>query len=106
MPKIIFTSPDGSQKIVDTSPGKSLMQAAVQNGVPGIEADCGGSCACATCHVYVDDEWMERLPPARAAERDMLEFALDARDNSRLTCQIPVTDELDGLILHVPEEQA
>ena len=106
MPKIIFIDPNGVQKVVDTTPGHSLMQAAVQNGVPGIEADCGGSCACATCHVYVDETWIDRLPPAGRSERDMLEFALDARDNSRLTCQIPVTDELDGLILRVPYEQA
>lgn len=106
MPKIVFIEPNGAHKTVDTTTGKSVMQAAVQNGVQGILADCAGSCACATCHVYVDEAWLSRLPPARKAEQDMLEFALDVRENSRLTCQIPVTDELDGLTVRVPYEQA
>ncbi|MFW8566249.1 2Fe-2S iron-sulfur cluster-binding protein [Orrella sp. 11846] len=106
MPKIIFMSHDGIESVVEANSGQSLMQAAVQNGVSGIEADCGGSCACATCHVYVDEAWLNRLPPIQIAEEGMLEFALDMRDNSRLSCQIPVTDELDGLVLYVPQEQA
>ena len=105
MPKIIFTSPDGSQKVVDTNPGKSLMQAAVQNGVPGIEADCGGSCACATCHVYVEHDWLEKVGGASDVEAEMLEGASDPAENSRLSCQIEVVPELDGLVVRLPFSQ-
>lgn len=81
------------------------MEAAVSNGVPGIDADCGGSCACATCHVIVDEAWFSRLPERSETERDMLEFAVDPKPTSRLACQISVTADLDGLIVHTPESQ-
>lgn len=106
MPTIVFIEPDGQQKSVTSVTGQSLMQAAVQNGVRGIEADCGGSCTCATCHAYIDPQWAERLPAIRALEQDMLEFALDTNEHSRLTCQIQVTDELDGLVVRIPDAQA
>lgn len=106
MPTIVFIEPDGQQKSVTSVTGQSLMQAAVQNGVRGIEADCGGSCTCATCHAYIDPQWTERLPAIRALEQDMLEFALDTNEHSRLTCQIQVTDELDGLVVRIPHAQA
>ena len=82
------------------------MENAVRNSVPGIEAECGGACACATCHVYVDDEWTEKVGGPDVMEEDMLDFAYDMRPNSRLSCQIRVTSELDGLVVHVPEQQA
>ena len=82
------------------------MENAVRNSVPGIEAECGGACACATCHVYVDDAWAEKVGSPQVMEEDMLDFAYDVRPTSRLSCQIKVTPELDGLIVHVPERQA
>jgi len=82
------------------------MEAAIRNLVPGIEAECGGACACATCHVHVDDKWMDATGKAAPMEEDMLDFAFDVRPTSRLSCQIKVTDELDGLIVRVPERQA
>jgi 2Fe-2S ferredoxin len=81
------------------------MEAAIANTVPGIVAECGGACSCATCHVYVDDEWTEKVGGPSEMEEDMLDFAFDVRPTSRLSCQIRLTDELDGLVLHVPEEQ-
>lgn len=83
----------------------TVMEAAVKNAVPGIEAECGGACSCATCHVYVDDEWREKTGQPDEMEEDMLDFAFDVRDSSRLSCQIKVSDELDGLVVHVPEKQ-
>ncbi len=83
----------------------TVMEAAVKNSVPGIEAECGGACSCATCHVYVDDEWREKTGQPDEMEEDMLDFAFDVRDSSRLSCQIKVSDELDGLVVHVPEKQ-
>jgi 2Fe-2S ferredoxin len=86
--------------------GSTVMENAIRNSVPGIEAECGGACACATCHVYVDDAWAEKVGAPEAMEEDMLDFAFDVRPNSRLSCQIKVRDELDGLVVHVPERQA
>ena len=83
----------------------TVMEGAIQNSIPGIDADCGGACACATCHVYVDEAWMEKTGKPESMEEDMLDFAFDVRDNSRLSCQIKVTDELDGLIVRMPEKQ-
>jgi 2Fe-2S ferredoxin len=83
----------------------TVMEAAVKNSVPGIDADCGGACACATCHVYVGKDWLDKTGTAEQMEEDMLDFAFDVRDNSRLSCQIKVTDEIDGLVVDLPEKQ-
>jgi 2Fe-2S ferredoxin len=106
MPKITFIQFDGDRRDVDASAGTSVMQAATRNGVAGIDAECGGACACATCHVYVDSAWRERVGPAQDGEADMLEFALDVDpDRSRLSCQITISDALDGLIVSLPRAQ-
>jgi ferredoxin, 2Fe-2S len=106
MAKITFVQPDGSRQEVEAEPGSTVMEAAIRNGVPGIEAECGGACSCATCHVYVDEEWVSATGEAQPMEQDMLDFAIDVRPTSRLSCQIRVTDELDGLVVTVPEQQA
>ena len=105
MAKITFTQPDGSQQVVDAEAGMTVMEAAKKNLVPGIEAECGGACSCATCHVYVGEGWREKVGPPSEMEEDMLDFAFDVRESSRLSCQIKVTDDLDGLTLQVPEKQ-
>jgi len=105
VPKITYVAHSGDRKTVDARIGESVMLAAIKNNVSGIDADCGGACACATCHVYVDDVWVDRLPPMLDLERGMLEFAPVVRPNSRLSCQIEVTDHLDGLTVEVPETQ-
>jgi 2Fe-2S ferredoxin len=105
MPKITYIEHNGTAHTVDVEEGLSVMEGAVNNAVPGIDADCGGACACATCHVYVDDSWLEKLPKAESMEEDMLDFAYDVRPASRLSCQIRVTAEIDGLVLHTPEQQ-
>lgn len=107
MPRVIYIQPDGIETAIDARAGTSVMQAAVTNGVPGIVAECGGAAACATCHVYVDDRWIDRLPPAEADENDMLDCtASERRPTSRLSCQIELSAELDGLIVHAPERQS
>jgi|TARA_R110002096_G_scaffold79166_1_gene185916 2Fe-2S ferredoxin len=106
MPTITFFEADGTKHIVDVENGISVMESAVRNDVPGIDGDCGGSCACATCHVYVDPAWIEKTGRAEASmEKSLLDFAEDVRENSRLGCQIAVTDDLDGLILELPVAQ-
>lgn len=105
MPKITFVQPDGSQQTVEAKSGVTVMEAAKLNRVPGIEAECGGACACATCHVYVDDAWREKVGAPSEMEEDMLDFAFDVREASRLSCQIKVSDGLDGLVVAVPEKQ-
>jgi 2Fe-2S ferredoxin len=105
MAKITYQQHDGSSQTVEAQPGMTVMEAAVKNMVPGIDADCGGACACATCHVYVEAEWIDATGKRSEMEEDMLDFAFDVRDSSRLSCQIKVTDALDGLIVHVPEKQ-
>ena len=105
MPKITFVPHSGAERVVDAALGKSVMEAAVHNSVPGIEAECGGACACATCHVYVDEAWRAATGEACDMEQSMLEFAQDVRPSSRLSCQIKVTQELDGLIVRLPESQ-
>lgn len=105
MPKITFIEPNSTRHEVEADDGMTVMEAAVKNSVPGIEAECGGACSCATCHVYVDDEWREKTGQPDEMEEDMLDFAFDVRDSSRLSCQIKVSDELDGLVVHVPEKQ-
>lgn len=105
MAKITYTQPDGSTHAVDAEVGMTVMEAAKKNMVPGIEAECGGACACATCHVYVDDAWREKVGGPSEMEEDMLDFAFDVRPGSRLSCQIKVTPALDGLVVAVPEKQ-
>ena len=105
MAKITFIQDDGSQQTVDAEDGMTVMESAVKNMVPGIDADCGGACACATCHVYVEPDWLEKTGAREEMEEDMLDFAFDVRDNSRLSCQIKVAPELDGLTVRVPEKQ-
>ncbi len=105
MPKITFIEHNGTEHALDVAKGQSAMQAAMTNGVPGIIADCGGSCSCATCHVYVDDAWRDRLPEASASEKEMIDCALHVQEGSRLSCQIELGEELDGLVLRIPESQ-
>jgi ferredoxin, 2Fe-2S len=105
MARITYIAPDGSQFDVDAENGSTVMENAIRNGVPGIEAECGGACACATCHVYVDEKWTDTVGGPEAMEEDMLDFAYDLRPTSRLSCQIRVRDELDGLVVRVPERQ-
>jgi ferredoxin, 2Fe-2S len=105
MARITFIQPDGTEQTVDGEPGLTVMETAKMNLIEGIEAECGGACACATCHVYVDDAWKEKTGAPNQMEEDMLDFAYDVRPTSRLCCQIRVTPELDGLIVRVPEKQ-
>ncbi len=105
MPKITYIDSTGSQKIIDVANGLSVMEGAVQNNIPGIDADCGGGMACATCHVYVKEEWFNKLPKTEDAEQDMIDMAFEPKKNSRLSCQIIVTDELDGLVVTTPSKQ-
>lgn len=102
MSKIIFVQPDGTQKQVHAHLGASLMEVAVNNMVSGIDADCGGACACATCHIYIDKSWANLLPPKKVMEADLLECASYPTDESRLACQVRVTEATDGLIVHLP----
>ena len=106
MAKITYIEHDGKSHVVDVPNELSVMEGAIQNNVPGIDADCGGSCACATCHVYVDDKWFDQLPQKEDAEQDMLDMAFEPKKFSRLACQITATDELDGLVVKVPSKQA
>jgi 2Fe-2S ferredoxin len=103
MSKVTYIESGGEQHVVDVQPGLSLMQGAVQNGVLGIAAICGGACACATCHIYIDEAWRSRIGARNDLEESMLEMADDVQPNSRLACQIKMTDELDGLVVHVPD---
>ena len=105
MPKITYIDSTGNQKTIDVANGLSVMEGAVQNNVPGIDADCGGGIACATCHVYVKEEWFNKLPKKEDGEEDMLDMAFEPKKISRLSCQILVSDELDGLIVNLPEKQ-
>ena len=105
MPKLTIVAFDGTRFDLDVDQGSTVMENAVRNSVPGIEAECGGACACATCHVYVDDAWSERVGGSEPMEEDMLDFAFDVRPTSRLSCQIKMSDDLDGLVVHVPERQ-
>ena len=106
MPKVVFIALDGAQRVVDANVGESVMAAAVRNGIPGIIGECGGNCSCATCHVYVHDEFSASVGGANDMEDDLLDLGVaDRRDTSRLSCQIKVTEDLDGLTVHVPAEQ-
>jgi 2Fe-2S ferredoxin len=105
MPKITYIEKSGKEHVVDAALGLSVMEAAIRNMVPGIDADCGGACACATCHVYVDPAWTDKVGKPEAMEESMLDFAYEPKENSRLSCQINVTAELDGLVVRLPEFQ-
>ena len=105
MPKITYISADGTRHDVEVEKGYSVMEGAINNNIDGIVAECGGACACATCHVYVDEAWTEKTGHAEPMEEDMLDFAFDVRPNSRLSCQIRVRDELDGLVVRTPARQ-
>jgi ferredoxin, 2Fe-2S len=105
MPRMTFIEHNNTEHTVDARDGQSVMQAAIDNAVSGILADCGGYCNCATCHCYVDERWISRVPRAQRAELDMLGGAIEAKDNSRLGCQIRLTSELDGLVVRLPLSQ-
>ena len=105
MIKLTYIAFDGTEYIVTAKNGSSVMENAVKNSVPGIDADCGGACACATCHIYVDEAWREAVGLPDVMEEDMLDFAYEAKPGSRLSCQIKLTAALDGLIVKVPERQ-
>ena len=105
MAKITYVESNGTRHEVEADPGLTVMEAAVRNNVPGIEAECGGACACATCHVYVDDAWKDATGEPQQMEEDMLDFAFDVRPTSRLSCQIKVKAEFDGLVVSVPAKQ-
>ncbi|WP_136442420.1 2Fe-2S iron-sulfur cluster-binding protein [Pacificoceanicola onchidii] len=106
MARITYIEHDGTEHVVDVPAGLTVMEGARDNNVPGIDADCGGACACSTCHVYVHADWVEKLPKMDDMEEDMLDFAFEPdMSRSRLTCQIKVTDALDGLIVNLPEKQ-
>lgn len=105
MPKITFIDPAGTANTVEAEIGSTVMEAAIRNGVPGIDAECGGACSCATCHVYVDEAWTDTVGGPGPMEEDMLDFAFSVRPTSRLSCQIKVTESLDGLVVHTPERQ-
>jgi 2Fe-2S ferredoxin len=106
MVKITFIDAKDTARTVEGEVGATVMETAIKHGVPGIEAECGGACACSTCHVYVDETWREKVGGPSPMEEDMLDFAFDVRPNSRLSCQIKVREDLDGLTLHTPERQA
>lgn len=105
MPKVTYIESNGQSHTIDLRNGQSVMEGAVKHNIPGIDADCGGACACATCHVYVDEAWAEKTGTASAMEESMLDFAQDLRPTSRLSCQILMKDHLDGLVVHLPESQ-
>ena len=105
MAKITYVEHGGTEHVVDVPDGLSVMEGALRYTVPGIDGDCGGACACATCHVYVEGDWMGRLPAMNDLERDMLDFAFDVKENSRLSCQIKISPALDGLVVRTPARQ-
>jgi ferredoxin, 2Fe-2S len=106
MPKITYIENSGQSKTVEIENGLSLMEGAIQNNIPGIDADCGGSMACATCHVYVEEKWLDKIPKAEDGEVDMIDMAYEPKSNSRLSCQIIINDELDGLVVKTPLKQS
>ena len=106
MPKITYIEHTGKSHSVEVPKELSVMEGAIQNNIPGIDADCGGSCACATCHVYVEEKWFDKLPNKGDAEQDMLDMAFEPKKFSRLACQITIADELDGLVVKMPSKQA
>ena len=105
MAKIIYNTYDDKTHIIDVQNGLSVMEGAVQNDIPGIDADCGGGMACATCHVYIKEDWLDKLPKKEDGEEDMLDMAYEPKTNSRLSCQLIVNDDLDGLVVNIPSKQ-
>ena len=105
MPKITYKDYQGNSKTIEVDKGFTIMEGAIQNDIPGIDADCGGSMACATCHVYVQDDWYDKLSTKEDGEEDMLDMAFEPKKNSRLSCQLTVSDELDGLVVNIPSKQ-
>ena len=105
MPKITYITHDDQSHTIEVQNGLTVMEGAVQNDIPGIDADCGGGMACATCHVYVKEEWLDKLPKKEDGEEDMLDMAFEPKKNSRLSCQLIVSDQLDGLVVNLPEKQ-
>ena len=105
MPRITYIDHDGKERTADVPAGWTVMEGAIKNRIPGIDADCGGACACATCHVYVDPAWQGKLPPRSDMEQSMLDFAQELKSNSRLSCQLKVTPALDGLTVRTPKNQ-
>ena len=105
MPKITYIEHNGKSHTLEVANGLTVMEGAVQNNIPGIDADCGGSCACATCHVYVNEKWFDKLPNKESAEEDMLDMAFEPKTSSRLSCQLTVSNELDGLVVNMPSKQ-
>ena len=106
MPKITYKDNQGNSKTIEVEKGLSVMEGAIQNNIPGIDADCGGSMACATCHVYVEEKWLDKIYEAEEAEVDMIDMAFEPKKNSRLSCQLIVSDELEGLTVTTPEKQS
>ena len=106
MPKITYIDQKGNSKTIDVANGLTVMEGAVQNNVPGIDADCGGSMACATCHVYVEDSWFNKIPKAEEAEIDMIDMAYKPKKNSRLSCQLIVSEKLEGIVVTTPDKQS
>ena len=106
MPKITYKDNQGNSKTIEVEKGLSVMEGAIQNNIPGIDADCGGSMACATCHVYVEEKWLDKISEAEEAEVDMIDMAFEPKKNSRLSCQLIVSDELEGLTVTTPEKQS
>ena len=105
MAKITYIEHNKKSHVIEVSNGLTVMEGAVQNNISGIDADCGGSCACATCHVYVDEKWFDKLPNKESAEEDMLDMAFEPKSSSRLSCQLTVSNELDGLVVNMPSKQ-
>ncbi|MEO1553732.1 MAG: 2Fe-2S iron-sulfur cluster-binding protein [Pseudomonadota bacterium] len=105
MAKITYVDHEGTERVIEAANGESVMEAAIKNSIPGIDADCGGACACATCHVYVDESFLEKVGTAEDMEQSMLDFAENVQPNSRLSCQISVSDDLDGIKVTTPESQ-
>ena len=105
MPRITYITSDEQLHTIEVKNGLTVMEGAVQNDIPGIDADCGGGMACATCHVYVNEEWIDKLPKKEDGEEDMLDMAFEPKKNSRLSCQLIVSDQLDGLVVNIPTKQ-
>lgn len=106
MTKITYITHDGKEHSLDADNGTTVMENAVRNSIPGIEAECGGACACATCHIYIDKDWVDIVGKPEAIEEDMLDFAYEMKPESRLSCQVKISDKLDGLVIRIPEKQA
>ena len=105
MPKITYITYDNQNYTIEVQNGLTVMEGAVQNDIPGIDADCGGGMACATCHVYVKEDWLDKLPKKEDGEEDMLDMAFEPKQNSRLSCQLTVSDDLEGLVVNIPSKQ-